>query len=240
VPVTDSFESFDFPNYLKRKWRYCVLACAVAVALALVGSLLLPKQYSSTATLLIEPPQVADLRVMATASSVYLESLKAYEHVASGNKLFQRAVQKFDLRSSYPGEPLETIKRRTLNVSKIRETRVLEITVTLPDARKAAAVAEYLAQQVAEMTQPVGRDPATDTPIQQEPLEPTAGERLHVIDSGVVPERPSSPNLPLNLVAAFALAAVASSLYLVVGFSIERHGRTFGPAPQAAEHARRI
>ena len=34
------------------------------------------------------------------------------------------------------------------------------------------------------------------------------GERLRIIDPGIVPERPSSPNLPLNLVAALLLGLV--------------------------------
>ena len=44
------------------------------------------------------------------------------------------------------------------------------------------------------------------------------GERLRIIDPGIVPQRPSYPNVPLNVFSALAFAAVASILYLSVTF----------------------
>jgi uncharacterized protein involved in exopolysaccharide biosynthesis len=54
-------------------------------------------------------------------------------------------------------------------------------------------------------------------------LEATAGyrgERLNLLDPGVVPEQPSSPNIPLNVLVAAALAVIVSLLYLSVEFSL--------------------
>jgi uncharacterized protein involved in exopolysaccharide biosynthesis len=45
------------------------------------------------------------------------------------------------------------------------------------------------------------------------------GERLSLIDPGVVPERPSSPNIPLNLLAAAALGLILSAFWVTVEFS---------------------
>jgi len=42
------------------------------------------------------------------------------------------------------------------------------------------------------------------------------GERLSIIDPGVVPERPSSPNLPLNLAAALLLGLLFPLVYLAL------------------------
>ena len=44
------------------------------------------------------------------------------------------------------------------------------------------------------------------------------GERLSVLDPGIVPERPSSPNLPLNVAVALALGALFALLYLSVEY----------------------
>jgi uncharacterized protein involved in exopolysaccharide biosynthesis len=44
-------------------------------------------------------------------------------------------------------------------------------------------------------------------------------ERLNVIDRGVIPKSPSSPNLPLNIVAALLLSLVASTVYVAVQFA---------------------
>ena len=42
------------------------------------------------------------------------------------------------------------------------------------------------------------------------------GERLKIIDPGIVPERPSSPNLPLNVAAALLLGLVLPILWLTL------------------------
>jgi capsular polysaccharide biosynthesis protein len=45
------------------------------------------------------------------------------------------------------------------------------------------------------------------------------GERLRIIDPGITPERPSSPNIPLNMLIALFAALVLSVLYVVVEMS---------------------
>ena len=47
------------------------------------------------------------------------------------------------------------------------------------------------------------------------------GERLQIIDPGIVPERPSSPNLPLNLAAALLLGLVLPVLYFTLEMSYQ-------------------
>ena len=50
----------------------------------------------------------------------------------------------------------------------------------------------------------------------------TRGERLRVIDPGIVPQRPSAPNVPLNIIAALFLSLLASIVYLSVAFGFRR------------------
>jgi uncharacterized protein involved in exopolysaccharide biosynthesis len=47
------------------------------------------------------------------------------------------------------------------------------------------------------------------------------GDRLKIIDPGVVPERPSSPNLPLNVAAALLLGLALPILYLTLALSYQ-------------------
>ena len=47
------------------------------------------------------------------------------------------------------------------------------------------------------------------------------GERLKIIDPGVVPERPSSPNLPLNAAAALLLGLLLPTGYLLLALTYE-------------------
>jgi capsular polysaccharide biosynthesis protein len=45
------------------------------------------------------------------------------------------------------------------------------------------------------------------------------GERLDVFDPGIVPQRPSSPNIPLNVLAALLISGVASVFYMACAFA---------------------
>ncbi|HMC60818.1 MAG TPA: hypothetical protein VKJ01_16630, partial [Candidatus Solibacter sp.] len=47
------------------------------------------------------------------------------------------------------------------------------------------------------------------------------GERLRLIDPGIVPERPSSPNIPLNVLAALFLGLVLPIVYLTLQMSYQ-------------------
>ncbi|HXB70006.1 MAG TPA: hypothetical protein VNY05_17265, partial [Candidatus Acidoferrales bacterium] len=47
------------------------------------------------------------------------------------------------------------------------------------------------------------------------------GERLRLIDPGIVPERPSSPNIPLNVLAALFLGLVLPVVYLTMQMSYQ-------------------
>jgi uncharacterized protein involved in exopolysaccharide biosynthesis len=45
------------------------------------------------------------------------------------------------------------------------------------------------------------------------------GERIEILDPGVIPERPSSPKIGLNLAVAFLGSLAASLVYLLLSFS---------------------
>jgi uncharacterized protein involved in exopolysaccharide biosynthesis len=48
------------------------------------------------------------------------------------------------------------------------------------------------------------------------------GDVLTIIDPGIVPQRPSSPNVVLNAIVALFVALVLSLLYLVLSFGRSR------------------
>jgi uncharacterized protein involved in exopolysaccharide biosynthesis len=48
------------------------------------------------------------------------------------------------------------------------------------------------------------------------------GERLHVLDPGIVPQRPTFPNTPLNVVAALLISLITSLCWLALRFGYER------------------
>ncbi len=148
----DSFDAFDYIEYLRRRWRVVATACGAAVLLAFVASLLITKRYTATASVLIEAPGGNDVRIATAVSGVYLESLKTYESFAGSDSLFARAVQEFHLQEGGSAPSLESLKRRVLKVSMPRNTKVLEISATLASPKLAQAVAQYMAEQTVGMS----------------------------------------------------------------------------------------
>ena len=344
--MAESLDVFRYISYLRQRWRFAAGSCLVAVALAAAVSLSLPREYTATARIVIEPPAGADPRSAMAVSPIYLESLKTYEEFAASDSLFQKAVDRFQLRALVGARPIESLKKSVLKVDIVRNTRILEIDATLPNPAKAQALAQFLAEESvalnrsltvqsghdlvdaveqqsrdaqarlgqadAEWSRLLSTDPVDDlqnaifqaselrTAIEQrmanarldlvdstdtrsdqsgararleelrkqldalnretaekekllaqrtarrERLDAerksaqaalTAienrlretrndvgyrGERLTIIDPGVVPERPSSPNVPLNLAAALLLGLLLPIVYLAFELSFQQ------------------
>ncbi len=324
----------DLLRYMQARWRVFALCCGVAGSLALVVSLMLPKQYTATAQVLIEPPGGNDPRVAAAISPTYLESLKAYERMASSDTVFVRALEHVHPHEAGAHGPVEALRRKALRVSKPTGTAVLEIVMTLTDPRDAQAMAQFIAEETVRVNNSLDSRTQTETMVTlraradaslarvsearkemnsaslKEPVDAldrevqnlsdlklkidtglaqaraaadqaqvaalekqsTAlaaeiaskesrladwkgrkvnleanrdeaqfawkadatrlndmmtsmqfrGERLHVIDAGIVPQSPTSPSVPLNVIAAVVLAAAGSFIYLAAMFSFAR------------------
>jgi uncharacterized protein involved in exopolysaccharide biosynthesis len=150
--TAESFQAYEYLDHLKRRWRFVLTVCAAAGVLALIASLLLPKEYTAMASIVIDPPAGNDPRTAVTVSPVYLESLRAYEMFASSDTLFQRAVDKFHLREAQPSKTVEALKRGTLKVAKIKDTKILQISATLPDPKQAQAMAQFLAEETVALS----------------------------------------------------------------------------------------
>jgi capsular polysaccharide biosynthesis protein len=149
--MAQSFDAFAYFDHLRSGWRVIAVTCVTAIAVALGISLLLTKKYTATARILISPPGGSDPRTSMSVSPVYLDSLRTYELFASSDDLFQQAVNRFGLRRVAGDQPIDRLKRSILKVSIPRNTRILEISATLPDARKAQELALYVAQETVDL-----------------------------------------------------------------------------------------
>ncbi len=144
---------FGYMSYVRLRWKLVAASCLVAVALASGISLVMPRQYTATARIVIEPPAGADPRSAMAVSPIYLESLKTYEQFAAGDSLFQKAADRFQLRQMTGDRSIEALKKRVLKIGIVRNTRILEIAATLPVAAKAQALAQFLAEQTVALNQ---------------------------------------------------------------------------------------
>ena len=265
--MPETFEMFRYLEHLRRRWRVVAVACGVAAGLAVIATLLTPAQYTATARVIIEPPAGSDPRMATAVSPIYLESLKSYELVASGDRMFLEAIEHFKLPRP---KSVNALKRSVLKASIPRNTKILEISATLHDPAQAQALALYIAQQTVSLARTVsveteqellaGAQKQLDEAearwrhVQSESVQTgsqlesdlwtsrrdaarsavfaaaehvaqvrsaagSRGERLKVIDPGVVPERPSWPNIPLVLLSALLAALTGSLLYVTLEFS---------------------
>jgi uncharacterized protein involved in exopolysaccharide biosynthesis len=152
--MPEPFDAIEYLAYLRAHWRFAALAIGVAGVLTALGCWIAPARYTATATLVIEPPAGADPRTAIAVSPIYLESLKTYEEFASSDTLFAKAAGKFHLERFFGGS-IESLKRSVLSVSKPKDTKILQIEVTLPDAQQAQAVAQYLAEETVALNRSI-------------------------------------------------------------------------------------
>ncbi len=157
-----ALDGFRYIGYLQSRWRAIGASCLLATALAGGISALLPREYTATARIVIEPPAGTDLRAAVAVSPIYLESLKTYEQFAASDSLFRTAVDRFGLRALLGNRPVETLKKRVLQTGLLRNTRILEISATLPDAHKAQALAQFIAEATADLSRSLLRDADPD------------------------------------------------------------------------------
>ena len=167
-------------DHLRSRWRLIAAACITAVALSLTISLLLPKKYTATASIVIEPPAGNDVRTATAVSPVYLESLRTYERFADSDTLFAGAVEHFHLAAGDHAISIESLKQQVLKVTKIRDTKILEISATLPQPELAQQFVRYVAEETVKLSK--GESAATDRDLIGE-AERLASEGQHRLEA---------------------------------------------------------
>jgi uncharacterized protein involved in exopolysaccharide biosynthesis len=182
--VTEPIDAIRYISYIASRWRWVLASSSIALVAAFAFAALMPRQYTATARIVIEPPAGGDTRVATTAvSPIYLESLKTYEAFAASDSLFQKAIDRFALRAGAGARPIESLKKSILKTDLVRNTRILEISVTLPDPRKAQAAAQFVAESTAALNRSLASEGDLDL-IQG--IEAEAGDarnRLEGIDA---------------------------------------------------------
>src|ERR1039458_6719669 len=183
--TAESVNTYRYLSFLGSRWRFIAASCAIAMSLALGVSLTRPKLYTATCRILIEPPAGTDIRSALGVSPIYLESLKTYEHFAGSDSLFLRALNQFQLRQRFPDRSVESLKAGILKAGMVRDTKILEIKVTLPDPKTAQALAQYLGEETVKLSRSV--DEEGDRELAQ------AIEKQEADAQGRLEEQPRAP-----------------------------------------------
>ena len=184
--MPESFDAYQYLLHLRSRWRIVATACGVAVALALAVSLLTKKQFVATALVLIEPPGSSDPRAATAISPVYLESLQTYEHFALSDSLFEKAVNELGIRDPDRPEPLSSLKSRILEVEIPHSTKILEISVKLPDPKRAQELASFIAHETVNLNQRVIADSDKAQTVRIEELRAEARRRVQQAEAAAI------------------------------------------------------
>ena len=176
------------------KKRILIIAAAFLAGAALAGAytkLLVTPVYSSTAKLLVLSKEttltsLADLQLGTQLASDYSVLL-------TSRPVLQETVENLDLKEGYGA------LRSHISVVNPADTRILEITVTDPDPEMAKTIVNELADVSSAY---IGR--------QMEVVPPK------VIEEGVVPSAPTSPNVLKNtILGALAGLVIAAGIIVV-------------------------
>jgi uncharacterized protein involved in exopolysaccharide biosynthesis len=116
--------------------------------LAFGVSELMPRLYTATSTVIIDPPATNDPRTTTALNPTYLDSLTTFERYFTSDTLFQEAAQHFHLDASRAG--VTAVRKSVLKVNVQHQTRILEVSATLPDPKNAIALVQYITQRSIE------------------------------------------------------------------------------------------
>ena len=135
MPITEDRTVRERVSFLVSRWRF-VAAVAIATGfLAFVVSEFLPRRYTATTTVLIDPPGTNDPRASMVVNPTYLDSLRTFETFFTSDTLFQNAAKRFHMGGGTYG--IKSLKERVLKVAVQHDMRGLEVSATLPDPKEA-------------------------------------------------------------------------------------------------------
>lgn len=196
--MQDTFDGFEYFDYLRSRWRFTGACCLIAAVLAGGVTLLLPSRFTARASILIDAPAGNDPRAATAVSPVYLESLRTYEQLAASDTLFARAIERYHLRAGSGSAAHESLKQRVLKVAKPRDTKLLEISVTLDDAAKAQAVAQFIAEETVSLNRSLSKQWDDEYVAEARRQSEAAKARLDAAESAWARETGSNPTESLE------------------------------------------
>ena len=164
----------QFFAILRARWLVAVLVLSAVVGVTLAVSLLLPKQYKATASVVIDvkPDPVTAMVYGANSSPVFVAT---QVDILQSERVAQRVVRNLKLadnpqvraqwaeatgsQGTPEGWVAETVQR-SLEVTPSRESSVINVSFKAPDARFAAALANGFVQAYIETSLELRVDPA--------------------------------------------------------------------------------
>ncbi len=141
-------------------------------------------------------------------------SIAEYQQEKSESQFGREQLQAAGARKALLEKRLQEMQRSIRELAVTMAARSAQRDASKNELKMAQAASEAAEKHLSELRAAAG----------------SRGERLRVMDPGIVPQRPSSPNVPLNVAAALFLALAASIVYLSIAFAVRRRAIGFEPA----------
>ena len=191
---TDEIEIDIRDLYLLLKKNFMLLIFAASLTGLLTGlasRYILPKQYESTVKLYVAKASSSNISISSILSNV---SSNDYTELAVVRPLVEEVIERLELDETYESM-LEKI-----NV-QMPASYILKITVTYDDAKTAMLAANEMAEVV-----------------RQGIAEVVGIEMPQVIERGITPTEPASPNVSKNILLGVLLGGMGMAVILAARF----------------------
>jgi len=186
--------SVELTRYIRivRQRLWMIIACPIVAALAAgVVSYLLPPVYEAHVTLLVRPAQPLAATDAGAAPLNADQISRTYASLMTQRPLLEQV-------SSEVGVVIrpEDLKKK-ISVTPEPNTTILDVSVKDTNPKVARDLANYLTADLIDEIKGFQK---------QETTLPNSrtGDNLFVVSPAVLPDRPVSPNIPLNIAIAFA------------------------------------
>ncbi|HHV64368.1 MAG TPA: lipopolysaccharide biosynthesis protein [Peptococcaceae bacterium] len=179
---------------LKKRWKLVVVFPVIAALLSgIVSFFLLKPVYQASTTLIVgQKPSESSMRQAMELLEYNIllankQLAKTYGTIAKSRTVEEKVIK--DLNLPLTREQFDA----KISVNNVKDTEVLEITVTDHDPQLAANIANAMA---AEFTKAV--------------IEIKKVDNVSIVDEAIAPNSPVKPNKKLNVLIAFAVGLMVS------------------------------
>lgn len=192
----------DYLELLRQRWASVVIVALACVAVAAGLTLAMTPSYTATTRLFFAVEASETATDLAQGSSFAEKQMTSYAQVATSPLVLGPVVERLDL------DVTVTELAEAVSSTIPAETVILEISVVDDDPRRAAAIANAVGREVADV--------AAD--LSPERADGSKAVKATTLASAQTPTRPSSPNIPRNIVLGALLG-----ILLGFGVAVFRH-----------------
>lgn len=192
----------EFGDYLiaiRRHWRGFGAIVLSAVALAAIVTLLMPREYTASASGMVQGRANSSVGEASIADVLAKSRAKSYVDVARSRAVAERVIESLDL----PDNPSSLVGR--VSVTQPVDTVLLQVSATGATPTAASQLADAWVNALAEQVKSI-EDPDGDA---------VNAMRIVPLEAAAIPKAPSSPRPRINL-----LIGLLAGLALGLGFAL--------------------